>query len=117
MSDSEITRHFDNIFGTKTSKNIKFKDMKLLQALIEYFGEDLYTPSAEYDKLRSKHIKISDELQATFTKEQQELFYEYEKLENSMSQELEYQLFMFGYIVCSELNAEVKKALNKDTNI
>ena len=98
--------HFDNIFGTNAIKHIKFKNMKILKLLIEYFGEDLYKPSAKYEKLRKKYFEISDEIETTLTENQKKLFEKYYDVSNRMTEELEEQLFMFGYILGSEMKSD-----------
>ena len=98
--------HFDNIFGTNAIKHIKFKNMKILKLLIEYFLEDLYKPSSKYEKLRREHIEISDEIETTLTENQKKLFEKYYDISNRMTEELEEQLFMFGYIFGSEMKSD-----------
>ena len=107
--DKKILSHFDAIFNTETIKNIKFDDMKLLNALYEYFEESIYTPSSKYSELRHKHIEVSDELEKTFTPDQQKLFEKYWEIGSYMCAEENRQFFLFGYIMAKELDDEVKK--------
>lgn len=104
----EILKHFDSIFNTETAKHIKFQDMKLLKALYEYFEEDVYTPSTKYSELMHKHIEISDELEKTFTPKQKQLFERYWEVGSEMTAEENEQLFLFGYIIATQLNTEAK---------
>lgn len=104
----EVLKHFDTIFNTETIKNIKFDDMKLLKVLYEYFEENLYTPSERYSALRKEHIAISDELEKTFTLDQQQLFEKYWEIGSYMCAEENRQLFLFGYIIAKELDREIK---------
>ena len=104
----EVLKHFDTIFNTETIKNIKFDDMKLLKVLYEYFEENLYTPSERYSALRKEHIAISDELEKTFTPDQQQLFEKYWEIGSYMCAEENRQLFLFGYIIAKELDREIK---------
>lgn len=106
--DKEVLKHFDNIFETDTLKHINFSNMKLLKVLFNYFEEDLYTPSDKYNELRAKAIKISDKLESTFTKEQQELFEDYWEAESLMHCEENEQMFLFGYIISKQLDIECK---------
>lgn len=107
-NNTEILKHFDNVFNTETAKHIKFNNMKLLKVLYEYFEEDVYTPSTKYSELRHKHIEISDELEKTFTPEQKELFERYWEVGSEMTTEENEQLFLFGYIIATQLNTEAK---------
>lgn len=104
----EVLKHFDSIFDTETFKNINFSNMKLLKVLFNYFEEDLYTPSDKYNELRAKAIKISDKLESTFTKEQQELFEDYWEAESLMHCEENEQMYLFGYIIAKQLDIESK---------
>ena len=104
--DKKILSHFDAIFNTETIKNIKFDDMKLLNDLYEYFEESIYTPSPKYSELRHKHIEVSDELEKTFTPDQQKLFEKYWEIGSYMCAEENRQLFLFGYIMATQLNIE-----------
>lgn len=54
----EYIKHFDAIFGTDAIKHIKFKNLKILQSLIDYFGEDLYTPSPKYKEIREEYYEV-----------------------------------------------------------
>jgi len=104
----EVLKHFDTIFNTETIKNIKFDNMKLLKVLYEYFEENLYTPSERYLALRKEHIAISDELEKTFTPDQQKLFEKYWEIGSELCAEENKQLFLFGYIMAKELDFEYK---------
>ncbi|MBQ3413953.1 MAG: hypothetical protein IJH39_01095 [Clostridia bacterium] len=55
-----------------------------------------------------KHIEISDELEKTFTPEQKQLFERYWKIGSEITAEENEQLFIFGYIIATQLNIEVK---------
>lgn len=104
----ETLKHFDKIFNTETIKHINFDNMKLLKALYEYLEEDIYTPSAKYLELMHKHVKISDELEKTFTPKQSELFEKYWEIGSEMTTEENQQLFLFGFIIAKELEIEFK---------
>lgn len=104
----EYLKHFDNIFETNTFENIKFDNMKMLKKLYEYFGEELYTPSSKHKEIRRKYIEESEKLESTFSEEQQKQFEYCWELYNQMLEEIEEQLFIFGYIMASELNKEGK---------
>ena len=104
----EYIKHFDSIFGTDAIKHIKFKDLRILQALIEYFGEDLYTPSPEYERIREEYYNVSDDFEKTLSAKQKKLFEKYCDVKSKKDVEVEEQLFMFGYILGSEMNHELE---------
>ena len=107
QEQTEILKHFDDIFETDTLKHIDFGN-KLQKALFNYFEEDLYTPSMKYERLRTKQIRISDKLESTFTQEQQELFEKYWEVTSEMSLEEDEQLFLFGFIIAKKLEQETR---------
>lgn len=107
-NQEEYLKHFDKIFETNTFENMKFDNMKLLKKFYEYFGDELYTPSSIHIELRKKYIEESEKLEATFSEAQQQQFEFCWELYNEMLGEIEEQLFIFGYILASELKAEIK---------
>lgn len=109
--EEEYLKHFDKIFETDTFENIKFDNMKMLKKLYEYFAEELYTPSLKHKKIRRKYIEESEKLEATFSEEQQKQFEYCWELYNQMLEEIDEQLFIFGYILASELNIELKNLI------
>ena len=105
-------KDFDKIFKTNTSQRIKL-NMPLLKQIIQYFGEDIYTPNKRHEKLREEKIKIYNKLQNILTEEQIQLLNKYNEIENQITQDTEEQLFMFGYIIGSELSKEIQDNITK----
>ncbi len=97
---------FGEIFEIKNIK-IDIEKLPLLKFILREFGEDLYTPSKANEELRKEKIKLGDELERTFTDEQKKKFIKYWELENEIAEELESQLFMYGFIMAQELRNEV----------
>ncbi len=98
---------FDEIFGTKTNKHLRL-NMPMLKIIFDNFGEDLYTPNEKYEQILKQKIKVLNKLEETFTEQQRKLFSEYNEIENQLTEDIEQQLFMFGYIIASKLNEETK---------
>ena len=65
--------HFNKIFGTREDKHLRF-DMPMLKILFENFEESLYIPNKKYEDILKKKIRILDELENTFTRDQREIF-------------------------------------------
>ena len=82
--------------------------MPMLKILFENFEESLYIPNKKYEDILKKKIRILDELENTFTREQREIFNKYNEIENQLTEDVEEQLFMFGYIIASKLSEEKK---------
>ena len=106
--ENEYLKHFDEIFKTNTSGRLKL-NMPMLRIIKENFAEDLYRTSKVYETKRREKIEIANQLEKSFTKEQSQLFEKYNELESEKSDELDEQLFMFGYIVGSELSKEIEE--------
>lgn len=102
----EILKHFDSIFETNVLNEFDLNDKKLdfLKQLFLYFEEDLYKSTPKYEKIRHKYIEVGEQLEETFTKEQQKLFERYFELGNQLAFEEEMQLFCFGYIIAKKLD-------------
>ena len=110
MKEKEETNyieHFNKIFGTKINKHLRL-NMPMLKIIFNNFVEDIYTPNEKNNQIRKQKIKISDELEESFTEEQKELFNKYNEIENQLTEDIEQQLFMFGYIIASKLGEETK---------
>ena len=107
---------FDKIFGTKTNEHLRL-NMPMLKIIFENFGEDLYTPNNIQRQILNEEIKIADELENTFTDKQKELFNKYNEFENQITIDIEEQLFMFGFIIASELNNECKQNFDNKLEI
>lgn len=111
VQDTTILKHFDKVFETETVKNLKnidFEKLKLLSKFYEYFEDEIYRPSEEYEKLRKQQTKVSNEIEKTFTDKQKQLFEKHWKITNNMISEEQQQAFMFGFIVAKEFEFEQK---------
>lgn len=109
--ETEILKHFDEIFETETIQNLKyfdFKQMKLLAKFYEYFEDEIYRPSPRYKHLQREQNKIYEELEKQLTNEQMILLERYWEMTNDMASEEQQQAFMFGFIVAKEFDIECK---------
>ena len=104
--------NFDRIFGTKVNKKIKL-NMPMLHIIFENFREDVYSPSKKYKELRRKKIELFNKFRKDLRDEQMKIFNNYNEIENQITEEIEEQLFMFGYIVATELLNEVEINIKK----
>lgn len=111
VENTTILKHFDNVFETETVKNFKnidFEKLKLLSKFYEYFEDEIYRPSEEYEELRKQQIKVSNQIEKTFTDKQKQLFDKHWEITNNMISEEEQQAFLFGFIVAKEFEFEQK---------
>ncbi len=97
---------FDKLFETDAKEHIDFKKMKLLKSLHQYFIEELYTPSKEYNRIRREFIEYADKIREQLTDEQKDLYEKVLELCNEMTEEQDEQVFIFGCIMGNELKLE-----------
>lgn len=107
IKKENCVKRFGEIFEIKNI-DIDVTKLPLLKYIIREFGEDLYTPSEKNEKLKKEKAKLQEEFEKTLTREQYEKFIKYWELENKATEELEEQLFMYGYIMAKELDREVE---------
>ena len=98
---------FDQLFETDAKEYIDFKKMKLLKSLHNYFIEELYEPSTEYNRIRKKFIEYADNLREQLTEEQKDVFDKAIDLCNEMTEEQDEQVFIFGFIMGYKLKIEL----------
>lgn len=98
----------DKIFNLDEYKDIDFSKLKFLNVIFEHFTEDLYSPSQKHTKLRRNYINITDEFKETLTDEQTALYEKLLDINNEMNEEIEQQLFIFGFIIGCNLNKELE---------
>lgn len=110
--EANYLENFDRIFGTKVNKKIKL-NMPMLHIIFENFREDVYSPSKKYKELRRKKIELFNKFRKDLRDEQMKIFNNYNEIENQITEEIEEQLFMFGYIVATELLNEVEINIKK----
>ena len=110
--EANYLENFDRIFGTKVNKKIKL-NMPMLHIIFENFREDVYSPSKKYKELRRKKIELFNKFRKDLRDEQMKIFNNYNEIENQITEKIEEQLFMFGYIVATELLNEVEINIKK----
>lgn len=111
IKKENCVKRFGEIFEIKNI-DIDVTKLPLLKYIIREFGEDLYTPSEKNEKLKKEKTKLQKEFETILTKEQYEKFIKYWELENKATEELEEQLFMYGFIMAKELDKEVQNVIN-----
>ena len=105
IKKQKYIKGFGEIFEIENIK-IDTTKMPLLKYIVREFGEELYNPSDENKRLNREKMKLFAELEKTFTEEQTREFMKYWELENKSMEELEEQLFMYGFIMAQELENE-----------
>ena len=103
----EYLEMFDNLFETDAKEHIDFNKMKLLKSIHNYFTEELYEPSTEYNRIREEFIEYADSLREQLTDEQKDVFDKAIDLCNEMTEEQDEQAFVFGFIMGHKLKLEL----------
>ncbi len=111
IKKENCVKRFGEIFEIKNI-DIDISKLPLLKYILREFGEDLYTPSEKNEKLKNEKTKLQKEFETILTKEQYEKFIKYWELENKATEELEEQLFMYGFIMAKQQDKEVQDVIN-----
>lgn len=83
------------------------KEIPLLINLYEEFLQEVYNPSDRY-KLALKIInEINENIEKTFSEEQQELMKQFKECQDIMIDDMVQEAFVYGYAMASELKEEV----------
>lgn len=106
MELEKYIEKFNEIFGTEIKSKDLNNKIKILETIFKGLEDKLYSTTNEYEEIRRKYIENSDKLIATLKTEQKKLFDESWELHNSMNAQIELQLFVFGYLIASELNKD-----------
>lgn len=96
------------IFNIDEEKAIDFSKLKFLNAIFEHFAEDLYSPSEKHNKLRREYIDITNEFRESLTDGQTAIYEKISDINNKMNQEIEQQLFVFGFIIGCRMKMELE---------
>lgn len=102
---------FDQLFNTDVKEHLDFKKMKLLKSFHNYFTEELYEPSLEYNRIRKEFVEYADNLREQLTEEQKDLYEKVLELCNEMTEEQDEQVFIFGCIMGNKLKLELTDCL------
>ena len=101
--EKEYLEIFNEVFGSKTKDEKTTDKIKVLEKIFNTLEDELYSTTKNYKETMKKYIEASEELEETFSKEQQELFEKCWELHNSINAQIEKQLFVFGFLLAQEL--------------
>lgn len=91
----------------KIYKKETTKEIPLLINLYEEFLQEVYNPSDRY-KIALKIInEINEDIEKTFSEEQQELMKQFKECQDIMIDDMMQEAFVYGYAMASELKEEV----------
>lgn len=91
----------------KIYKKETTKEIPLLINLYEEFLQEVYNPSDRY-KIALKIInEINEDIEKTFSEEQQELMKQFKECQDIMIDDMVQEAFVYGYAMASELKEEV----------
>lgn len=106
---------FDKEFETYTQE--KIKEVPLLINLYQEFLQEVYQPSKRYLLALKIKNEINEDIEKTFTEEQQELMKQFKECQDIMINDMNEESFIYGYCMASELRGEAIKrygAVNVD---
>ena len=103
----EYIEQFDDEFGSMLKD--KIKDAPLLVNIFREYIEQNYKTSKYYNLVLHKIVEIEDELYATLTDNQKELFKKWQVYNNNLEDNMVEQAFIYGYCFNKELEIEKSK--------
>lgn len=102
---------FDKEFETYTQE--KIKEVPLLINLYQEFLQEVYQPSKRYLLALKIKNKINDDIEETFTEEQQELMKQFKECQDIILNDMTEESFIYGYCMASELREEAIERYGK----
>lgn len=102
---------FDKEFETYTQE--KIKEVPLLINLYQEFLQEVYQPSKRYLLALKIKNEINEDIEKTFTEEQQELMKQFKECQDIMMNDMNEESFIYGYCMASELREEAIKRYGK----
>ena len=92
----DLVKEFDVTFDTKVASKINLDMTSLIKQLFLDYVESIYSPSAEYKRLRQIAIKKRDKLEKTMSETQKQMLEDYLEKENEQMDEILEQSFVYG---------------------
>lgn len=113
----EFVEFFEEVFGRRKAKRyMDLRQLPLLAVIYDRLKEDVCMESKKCNQLRKRQNKILHKLQKNWTEKQIKLFEKYWDLDSEMDLEMERQNFMFGVLISNELDKEIKKYKDKNSD-
>lgn len=98
---------FDKEFETDVAE--KINKTPLMVRLYKDFIQEIYQPSKRYKLALKIKNEIDEDINKTFTKEQQELMKQFKECESIMIDDIVQEAFVFGFSVGYQLKEEATK--------
>ena len=91
----------------------EIKEVPLLINLYQEFLQEVYQPSKRYLLALKIKNEINEDIEKTFTEEQQELMNQFKECQDIMINDMNEESFIYGYCMASELREEAIKRYGK----
>ena len=114
----KIRKHLEN-FNAVFNTNVERleEQIPVLILLFDEFVAEIYAPSIESNKFRTKKIELMKKFDEIATSEQKELLEKITEYDNMDFEHLVEQAFCFGFALSSQLNYESKFILQKKNEL
>ena len=106
----DYLKGFDKEFETNVQE--KIKEVPLLISLYQEFLQEVYQPSNRYKLALKLRNEINDDIEKTFTEEQQEIMKQYKECELIMIDDMTEESFIYGFSLAYQLKEESIKKYN-----
>ncbi len=106
MKESKnILEEFDEKFGTNITE--RRKKMPILMGIFEQFSNEIYEENKAQKKAIDEKERLRTKMKLNF--EQNQLFEQYDELENLILDDMVETAFIYGFAISEELKDEVKR--------
>ena len=113
----EYINHFDKLFNTELLKSIDIKQLQILNCIYERFNDELYTLTNTKKAGKKNISSLYNKLNETLTEKQKKIFEKYCESIYNETEDMEKQLFVFGFCIANELVKENKSIISKNKGL
>ena len=104
----EFLKNVKKIIGLNEFCEIDINKFPLLLEIFKKFREDIDIPTKENEKLKKEILQLLEKIDTNFNSEQKRLFEKYWEITNEQESIKEKYIFLFGYLIKSEIDIENK---------
>lgn len=99
MEFDKYLKQFNKVFHTNLDNSKTQDKIQLLEVIFKALENELYSTTTDYQLLTKKYVDKVDKLMETLDKEQEELFEVCNELFAKMNEQMEQQMFIYGYLL------------------
>lgn len=113
----EYINHFDKLFNTELLKSIDIKQLQILNSIYKRFNDELYTLMNKRKEGKKNIASSYNKLNETLIEKQKKILEKYCESIYDEAEDMEKQLFVFGFCIANELQKENRSIINKSKEL